>query len=198
MRMVVATKNKGKIKEITEILQDLGIQVVSQDELNIKIDVVEDGTTFEENAVKKASEIMNISKEITLADDSGLEVDYLNGAPGIYSARYAGPNATDYDNNNKLLKALEGVPFEKRTARFVCTIAAVFPDGRKIVARGECEGIINFQPAGQNGFGYDPLFYIPEYGMTMAEIDPQLKNKISHRAKALNMLKEELKKYISL
>ncbi|MDK2810600.1 MAG: XTP/dITP diphosphohydrolase [Petroclostridium sp.] len=198
MRMVVATKNKGKIKEITEILQDLGIQVVSQDELNIKIDVVEDGTTFEENAVKKASEIMNISKEITLADDSGLEVDYLNGAPGIYSARYAGPNATDYDNNNKLLKALEGVPFEKRTARFVCAIAAVFPDGRKIVARGECEGIINFQPAGQNGFGYDPLFYIPEYGMTMAEIDPQLKNKISHRAKALNMLKEELKKYISL
>lgn len=196
MKIVVASKNKGKIEEISEILHDMGVEVVSQEQLNIRVDVEEDGITFEENALKKAVTVMQICNEVTLADDSGLEVDYLDGAPGIYSARYAGENATDKDRNQKLLEALKDVPREERTAKFVCAVAAVFPNGHKIIVRGECEGIINFEPVGNNGFGYDPLFYMPEYHMTMAEMDEQLKNKISHRAKALSLFKKQLKKYL--
>ncbi len=196
MRVVVATRNEGKIKEINQIMSDIGIKAVSQQELGINTVVVEDGSTFEENALKKAREVMKICREITLADDSGLEVDYLNGAPGIYSARYAGEKATDWERNQKLLSALEGVPFEKRTARFVCAIAVVFPDGQETVVRGECKGFIAFEPAGSGGFGYDPLFSIPEYNKTMAELDMSIKNKISHRARALSLLREVLKKYM--
>ncbi|MCG8502880.1 MAG: XTP/dITP diphosphatase [Firmicutes bacterium] len=193
MKIVVATRNQGKMKEIKAILNDVGMEVVSLDAMNIDIDVEEDGETFEENALKKATEIMEVCHEITLADDSGLEVDYLNGEPGVYSARYAGENATDEDRNQKLLKALEGVPLEKRSARFVSVIAVVFPEGGKIIVRGTCEGVIHFEPIGRHGFGYDPLFYMPEYDKTMAQMDSKLKNKISHRAKALQLLTEELK-----
>ncbi len=193
MKIVVATRNKGKLKEIKNIFEDMNIEVVSQDEIDIYIDVDEDGETFEENALKKATEIMDICQEITLADDSGLEVDYLDGAPGIYSARYAGENATDEDRNNKLLEALKDVPLEKRTARFVCVIAVVFPDGKRLLVEGKCEGVINFNAVGQHGFGYDPLFYVPEYNMTMAEMNETLKNRISHRAQALIQLKQNLK-----
>ncbi|WHH60528.1 XTP/dITP diphosphatase [Petroclostridium sp. X23] len=194
MRIVVATKNKGKIKEIQHILKDLPVQVLSQDDLDIKTDVEETGSTFEENALIKAREIQKMCNEVTIADDSGLEVDYLNGAPGIYTARYAGEGATDIDKMNKLIKELDGVPLENRTARFVCAIAAVFPDGKKIVVRGECEGLIAFEPVGEKGFGYDPLFYLPQYQATMAQIEDELKNTISHRAKALALLKKELYK----
>ncbi len=193
MKIVVATRNQGKMKEIKAILNDVGMEVVSLDAINIDIDVEEDGETFEENALKKATEIMEVCHEITLADDSGLEVDYLNGEPGVYSARYAGENATDEDRNQKLLKALEGVPLEKRSARFVSVIAVVFPEGGKIIVRGTCEGVIYFEAVGRHGFGYDPLFYMPEYDKTMAQMDSKLKNKISHRAKALQLLTEELK-----
>ena len=193
MKIVVATRNQGKMKEIKAILNDVGMEVVSLDAMNIDIDVEEDGETFEENALKKATEIMEVCHEITLADDSGLEVDYLNGEPGVYSARYAGENATDEDRNQKLLKALEGVPLEKRSAKFVSVIAVVFPEGGKIIVRGTCEGVIHFEPIGRHGFGYDPLFYMPEYDKTMAQMDSKLKNKISHRAKALQLLTEELK-----
>lgn len=198
MKIVVATKNKGKIKELEYILRDLNVQIVSQRDMNIDVEVEEDGTTFEENALKKATEIMKLSGEVTLADDSGLEVDYLNGAPGIFSARYAGEGASDADRNNKLLAELKDVPFEKRTARFVCVIAAVWPDGRKIVTRGECHGIIHFKPVGNNGFGYDPIFFIPEYNRTMAELNSELKNKISHRAKAMELFKKEFIRMMEL
>jgi len=196
MKIVVATKNQGKIKEIKRILDGMEVQVVSQYDMGIHKTVEEDGATFEENALKKAKEIMELTGEITLADDSGLVVDYLNGAPGVYSARYAGEGATDEENNNKLLEALKDVPFEKRMARFVCVIAAVWPDGKRIISRGECSGMIHFKPAGKNGFGYDPLFFIPEYNKTMAEIDFELKNKISHRAKALELFKAEFNKTV--
>jgi len=198
LKIVVATKNKGKIKELEYILRDLNVQIVSQRDMNIDVEVEEDGTTFEENALKKATEIMKLSGEVTLADDSGLEVDYLNGAPGIFSARYAGEGASDADRNNKLLAELKDVPFEKRTARFVCVIAAVWPDGRKIVTRGECHGIIHFKPVGNNGFGYDPIFFIPEYNRTMAELNSELKNKISHRAKAMELFKKEFIRMMEL
>jgi len=198
LKIVVATKNKGKINELEYILRDLNVQIVSQRDMNIDVEVEEDGTTFEENALKKATEIMKLSGEVTLADDSGLEVDYLNGAPRIFSARYAGEGASDADRNNKLLAELKDVPFEKRTARFVCVIAAVWPDGRKIVTRGECHGIIHFKPVGNNGFGYDPIFFIPEYNRTMAELNSELKNKISHRAKAMELFKKEFIRMMEL
>lgn len=194
MKIVVASKNKGKAKEIHELLQDLNIEILTLNDINFDADIEETGNTFEENAIQKAETIASLCNEITLADDSGLEVDALNGAPGIYSARYAGEGASDQDKNNKLLIELENVPMEKRTARFVCVVALKFPDGPQIVVRGECEGRINFKPVGENGFGYDPLFFVPEYGMTMAEMDESFKNKISHRAMALKKLKEELTK----
>lgn len=192
-RFIVATKNKGKLEEIKEILRDFPYEVISMEEAGITVDIEETGTTFEENAMIKAEEIFRITGETVMADDSGLEVDYLNGAPGIYSSRFAGEGATDEDKNRKLLKLLEGVPFEKRTARFVCVIAVIFPDGQRFTVRGTCDGYIGFEPVGDNGFGYDPLFYVPEYNMTTAQMEPGLKNKISHRGKALAKMVEELK-----
>ena len=166
-------------------------------EAGIDIDVVEDGTTFEENALIKATEIAKEAPNcIVLADDSGLEIDYLNKEPGIYSARYAGVD-TSYDiKNNLLLKRLEGVPDEKRTARFVCAVAATFPDGSTEVVRGTIEGMIGYEIAGENGFGYDPIFYLPEYGCTTAELSPEKKNELSHRGKALREMRVIMEKKI--
>lgn len=192
-RIIFATKNKGKIAEINEIMKDLNVEVVSMEEAGIDVDIVEDGTTFEENAIIKVKEIMKITNDIVMADDSGLEIDFLNKAPGVHSARFEGEN-TPYDiKNKKILDMLSGVPDEKRTARFVCVIAAGFPDGEIITARGVIEGRIGYEIKGENGFGYDPIFYVPEYDMTTAEMPRDLKNQISHRGKALEKMKSELK-----
>ena len=190
-KIVFATGNENKMKEIRMILADLGMPIVSMKEAGIDVDVVEDGSTFEENALIKAVEIGKIAKNcIVLADDSGLEIDYLNKEPGIYSARYAGVD-TSYDiKNQMLLDRLEGVPDEKRTARFVCAVAAAFPDGTTEVVRGTIEGIIGHGIAGENGFGYDPIFYLPEYGCTTAELSPEKKNELSHRGNALRAMRE--------
>jgi len=192
-RFIVATKNKGKLGEIKEILRDFPFEVISMEEAGITKDIEESGTTFEENAMIKAEEIFRATGEMVMADDSGLEVDYLGGAPGIYSSRFAGEGATDEEKNMKLLKLLEGVPFEKRSARFVCVIAVIFPDGQRFTVKGTCDGYIGFEPIGVNGFGYDPLFYLPEYNMTTAQLEPELKNRISHRGRALAKMVEELR-----
>jgi len=192
-KLIVATRNKGKLKEIREILDNLDYEVVSMDEAGFAVDIEETGTTFEENALIKARTIYEATGEISLADDSGLEVDYLNGAPGIYSARFGGEGASDREKNDKLLDMLKNASMPERTARFVCVVAVVFPGGRSFTVRGECSGLIWTEPRGANGFGYDPVFYVPEYGMTIAEMDSALKNKISHRGKALALMAEKLK-----
>mgnify|MGYP003446107587 FL=1 len=194
-KIVFATGNENKMKEIRMILADLGMPIVSMKEAGIDIDVDENGTTFEENALIKATEIAKHTKNcIVLADDSGLEIDYLNGEPGIYSARYAGVD-TSYDiKNNLLLERLNGVPDEERTARFVCAVAAAFPDGTTEVVRGTIEGIIGHEIAGENGFGYDPIFYLPEYQCTTAELSPEKKNELSHRGEALRLMREIMEK----
>lgn len=188
-KIIFATGNQDKMKEIQMILEDLGIVVSSIKEAGIDVDIVEDGTTFEENAMIKAEAIAKLTDAIVLADDSGLEIDYLNKEPGIYSARYAGTDTSYEIKNNLLLQRLEGVPDEKRTARFVCAIAAVFPDGSKETVRGTIEGRIGYEIAGEHGFGYDPIFYLPEYGCTTAELDPEKKNELSHRGKALRLMR---------
>ena len=190
-KIIFATGNENKMKEIRMILSDLGMPILSMKEAGICVDVVEDGSTFEENALIKATEIAKtVENCIVLADDSGLEIDYLNKEPGIYSARYAGEN-TSYDiKNNLLLSRLEGVPDEKRTARFVCAIAAAFLDGTTEVVRGTIEGRIGHEIAGENGFGYDPIFYVPEYGCTTAEMNPEQKNQLSHRGNALRAMRK--------
>ena len=189
-KIIFATGNQDKMKEIRMILENLGIPVSSMKEAGIDVDIVEDGTTFEENAMIKAEAIAKLTEAIVLADDSGLEIDYLNKEPGIYSARYAGTDTSYEIKNNLLLQRLEGVPDEKRTARFVCAIAAVFPDGSKETVRGTIEGRIGYEIAGEHGFGYDPIFYLPEYGWTTAELDPEKKNELSHRGKALRLMRE--------
>ena len=195
--IIFATKNPAKMKEITKILGEAGIEVISMEEAGIDLDVVEDGTTFEENAIIKAEKIMEIAGTIVLADDSGLEVDYLDKEPGIYSARYGGVD-TPYKIKNKLIiDRLEGVKEAKRTARFVCAIAAAFPDGHIETTRGTIEGRIAYEEKGENGFGYDPIFYVPEYGMTTAELPSDVKNLISHRGKALRAMKDILEEYYS-
>lgn len=178
------------------ILSDLGAEILSQKEAGIVADVVEDGKTFEENAVIKATAIAKIARQIpdyenviVLADDSGLEIDYLNKEPGIYSARYMGENTSYTVKNNALIERLAGVPDEKRTARFVCAIAAAFPDGSVEVVRGTMEGRIGYEIAGENGFGYDPIFYLPEYGCTSAELTPEKKNELSHRGAGLRKMR---------
>jgi XTP/dITP diphosphohydrolase len=195
-KLIVATKNKGKIVEIKQVLSGMPFEIISMVEAGIDIDVVEDGTTFEENSLKKALEICKVSNSIVMADDSGLEVDFLNGAPGMYSARFAGPDASDEDKNNKIMTLMKDVPFEKRTARFVCAIAVAFPDGRSFAVRGTCEGFIDFECKGNNGFGYDPLFFLQQYNRTMAEIGADVKNKISHRANALAQMQVKLTELI--
>lgn len=193
MRIIAATKNKHKIDEIQAITREFGMEVVSRDDAGVPdVEVEEDGTTFEENSEKKAREIMELCGEITIADDSGLMVDVLGGAPGVISARFAGEDGNDLANNEKLLKLLADVEPENRTARFVSVITMVYPDGRKIVAKGECEGHIIYQPRGNNGFGYDPLFIPNGFDRTFAELSGEEKNRISHRAVALMELKRKL------
>ena len=189
-KVIFATSNEGKMVEVRSILADLGMEVLSMKEAGIQVDVVEDGTTFEENAVIKATEIQKVCGQIVLADDSGLEVDYLNKEPGIYSARYMGEDTSYRIKNQSLIDRLEGVEDEKRTARFVCAIAAAFPDGTVEVTRGTIEGRIGYEEKGVNGFGYDPIFYVPEYGCTTAELTLEQKNEASHRGKALRFMKE--------
>lgn len=193
MQIIFATKNKGKIREINEIMKDINIEVISMEDAKINIDIVENGTTFEENAIIKAVQVMKASKKITLSDDSGLEVDYLNKEPGIYSSRYMGENTPYEQKNRNIIERLNGVDESKRTARFVSVIAAAFPNGNVITTRGTIEGIIAYEPKGENGFGYDPIFYVPKYNMTTAQMSSELKNSISHRSKALKLMKEKLK-----
>ena len=194
-QIIFATGNQNKMREIREIYGDLDYEILSMKEAGIDVDIVEDGETFEDNALIKASAIAKECDAIVFADDSGLEIDYLNKEPGVYSARYMGED-TSYDiKNANLIGRLEGVPKEQRTARFVCAIAAVFPDGSHKIVRCTIEGYIGYEPAGANGFGYDPIFYVDEYGCSTAELPPEEKNKISHRGKALRMMKEELLKY---
>lgn len=192
MKIVFATGNKGKINEINKILQDLDAQVIPMKEAGVDIDIEENGTTFEENAIIKAKTVCEATGCITLADDSGLEIDYLNKEPGIHSARFMGHD-TSYDiKNAEILRLLDGVPDEKRTARFVSAIAVAFPDGRTDVVRATMEGIIGHEIEGENGFGYDPIFYLPEKGCTSAVISTEEKNEISHRGKALRMMRDKL------
>ena len=193
-QIVFATGNEGKMREIRAILEDLGCEILSMKEAGIVADILEDGTTFEENAVIKAQSVAEYTDAIVLADDSGLEIDYLNKEPGIYSARYLGEDTSYRVKNQNLIDRLEGVPDDKRTARFVCAIAAVFPDGTSLVTRGTIEGRIGYEERGEGGFGYDPIFYVPEYGKSTAELSAEEKNAVSHRGNALRLMKEELKK----
>lgn len=191
--VVIATGNKDKLREIGEILKDFNLKVLSMKDLGLEgLEIVEDGRSFEENALIKAKTVMGKTGRLTIADDSGLEVDILDNRPGIHSARFAGPNASDEDNNKKLLNLLGDLALEKRRARFVCSMAAAFPNGHTIVLRGECPGTIGFQPKGEAGFGYDPLFIVEGYNKTFAQLGEEVKNRISHRAIALQKLKEEL------
>lgn len=192
-KVIFATGNEGKMKEIREILGDLDIELLSLKDAGINADIDENGSSFEENAEIKAKAICRLTGEIVLADDSGLEVDYLNKEPGIYSARYMGEDTSYRIKNANLIERLEGVPDEKRTARFVCAIAAAFPDGTVKTVRAAMEGRIGYEERGENGFGYDPIFFLPEYGCSSAEISMEEKNKISHRGKALRAIKDELR-----
>ena len=184
MKLVLASKNRHKLIEMQTILGALGLEVVLESEVGVDVDVEETGTTFEENALLKAKAVMEASGMAAIADDSGLEVDALNGAPGVYSARYGNKNS-DAERTAFLLENMRDVPAEQRTARFVSAIACALPDGRVVAARGTCEGTILFETRGDNGFGYDPVFYVPELGMTFAEADGAQKNAISHRGNAL-------------
>lgn len=194
-KVIVATGNEGKMKEIREILQGEHILFSSlKDESLQDVEIIEDGETFEENAIKKARTISDLTGQMVLADDSGLEVDYLDKAPGVYSARYLGEDTPYKVKNNHIIKLLDGVKDEDRSARFVCVIACAFPDGRTITSRGTIEGQIGYEEKGTNGFGYDPIFYVPEFGCTTSELTPEAKNKVSHRGKALTAMYEELKR----
>ena len=192
-KIIFATGNEGKMREIREILSDLDAEVLSLKDAGIHADIVEDGTTFEENAIIKAKAISEMTGEIVLADDSGLEIDYLNKEPGVYSARYMGEDTSYHIKNANLIQRLEGVPDEQRTARFVCAIAAAFPDGTVKTVRGTMEGQIGYEERGENGFGYDPIFFLPEFHCTSAELSMEEKNQISHRGKALRAIKDELR-----
>ena len=189
-KVIFATSNEGKMKEVRSILEGLDVEVLSMKEAGILVEVVVDGTTFEENAAIKATAIQKECGEIVLADDSGLEVDYLNKEPGIYSARYMGEDTSYRIKNKSLIDRLEGVEGDDRSARFVCAIAAAFPDGTVEITRGTIEGQIGYEEKGENGFGYDPIFYVPEYGCTTAELTLEQKNEASHRGKALRKMKE--------
>ena len=197
-RIVFATGNAGKIREIKEILAGLSMEVVSMKEAGVQVDVDENGITYEENALIKARAVAAClhGDDIVMADDSGLEIDYLNKEPGIYSARYMGEDTSYRVKNQNLIDRLEGVEDEKRTARFVCAIAAVLPDGTELTTRGVIEGRIGYEERGQGGFGYDPIFYVPELGKSTAELTEEEKNAVSHRGNALRAMEEELRKVL--
>mgnify|MGYP000767299027 CR=1 FL=1 len=194
-QIVLASTNQGKVREVAMMVQDMGIEIVPLSETAFQGEIEETGTTFEENAIIKAMQVAKTLGIPALADDSGLEIDYLNKEPGIYSARYLGEDTPYSVKNANLIQRLEGVPEEKRTARFVCAIAAVLPDGRELTTRATIEGRIGYEEKGTNGFGYDPIFYVPEFGKSTAELTEEEKNQVSHRGKALELMKEELKKY---
>lgn len=204
--IIFATGNAGKMREIREILGDIGMEILSMKEAGIEADIVEDGASFEENAVIKARAVAArlagqqepaYADAIVMADDSGLAIDALNGEPGIYSARYLGEDTPYSVKSASLIERLAGVPDEKRTARFVCAIAAVLATGETLVTQGVIEGRIGYEEKGGNGFGYDPIFWVPEYGCTTAQLSEEEKNRISHRGRALRAMKEELGKRIS-
>ena len=208
MNLIIASNNQGKVLEIKEMTKELGFSVLSLKDAGILIDIEETGITFEENATLKAKAIFDaitagadgIDPEITrnnsivIADDSGLCVDALNGAPGVYSARYAGENATDAERYEKLLNEMINIPADNRTARFICVICLIYPNGEAVIVSGSCEGVIANMPVGERGFGYDPVFYMPQFEMTIAQMPPELKNSISHRGKAITLMLDELKK----
>lgn len=195
-KIVFASNNDGKIKEIREILKDFDAEILTMKEAGADIEIEENGTTFEENALIKARAVMQITGEITMADDSGLEIDYLNGEPGVYSARYMGHD-TSYDiKNNAIIERMKNVSGNDRSARFVCAIAAVFPDGKEFVEKGTMEGVIGEKPMGENGFGYDPILFLPQYNKSSAQLTSEEKNRISHRGEAINKMKATIEKYI--
>ena len=191
-KIIFATNNQGKMREIREILSDMDVELLSLRDAKIQVDIVEDRRTFEENALIKARTIRDLTGELVLADDSGLVVDALGGEPGILSARWLGEDTDYHVKNGTIIERLTGVPDEKRTARFVCAVAAAFPDGSDQVVRAAMEGRIGYEEKGENGFGYDPIFYLPEYGCTSAELSMEEKDKISHRGKALRLMREHL------
>lgn len=193
-KIIFATTNEGKMKEIRMIMNHPEIELLSLKDAGIDINIEENGKTFEENAIIKAKAIAELTGEMVLADDSGLEVDYMDKAPGVYSARYLGEDTPYSVKNQAILDRLKDAVGDERSARFVCAIAAAYPDGRVMTTRGTIEGVIGYEEKGENGFGYDPLLYVPEYGMTTGEMEPEMKNKISHRGKAL----EEMKKLLEL
>lgn len=197
-RIIFATGNAGKMKEIRMIMEDTGMEVISMKEAGISIDIDEDGSAYEENALIKARAVAAFTDDIVLADDSGLEIDYLNKEPGVYSARYMGEDTSYRIKNANLIERLTGVPDEKRTARFVCAIAAVLPDGRELTTRAAIEGRIGYEERGEHGFGYDPIFYVPRFQKTTAELTEEEKNQVSHRGQALQLMKEELRKNESI
>lgn len=194
-KIIFATGNAGKMREIREIMADLDVEILSMKEAGIEVEIHEDGTTFEENARIKAKTVAACTDAIVLADDSGLEVDYLDKAPGVYSARFMGEDTSYEIKNQAILEKLAGVPKEQRSARFVCAIAAVLPGGKELLTKASIEGYIGEKPAGCGGFGYDPIFYVDAYGCSTAEITEEQKNEISHRGKALRAMKEQLRQY---
>ncbi len=190
--VVIATRNAGKLSEIKDIIAPLNLKILSLKDFPDIPEIIEDGSTFAENAAKKAREVARQTGRLAIADDSGLVVDALRGKPGVFSSRYAGEKATDEERFQKLLAEMRGIPEEKRQAAFVCTVAIATPQGKVEFLEGKCRGQITFAPRGEQGFGYDPIFFLPELGKTMAELDPEVKNRISHRARALEKLKELL------
>ena len=197
-RIIFATTNKDKVREVKMMLEGFDVELCTMKEAGVDVDIVEDGTTFEENAIIKAKTIMEMTGEIALADDSGLEVDYMDGAPGIYSARFLGED-TSYDvKNNYIIDKLKDAKGSERSARFVCAMAAAFPNGDIETCRGTIEGVIAYEQNGTNGFVYDPIVYVPEYEMTTGEMAPELKNSISHRGKALEQMKEVLRRRLQI
>lgn len=185
MRIVIATGNKDKVREINELLEGTSFEAVSMKEAGIECEIIEDADSFKGNALIKATEVSRYTDDYVLADDSGLCIDALDGAPGIYSSRFCGENSTYEDKFKKIFEMLEGVPEEERTAHFTCAIAVVKPDKTSFTVEETFEGVLHETPAGENGFGYDPIFFVPEYGMTSAQMSPELKNSMSHRGKAL-------------
>ena len=192
MRFIIATGNEDKVREIAEILEGTDFEAVSMKQAGYNPEIIEDGKTFEENALKKAQAVHALSGGYVMADDLGICIDALDGAPGIYSARFCGEDSTYEEKFKKIFEMLADVPEEKRTAQFVCAIAVVMPDGTSFTVRGEVKGVLHETPMGENGFGYDPIFYVPEFGMTTAQMDPEVKNSISHRGRALRAMVEKL------
>jgi len=196
MDLVIATLNQNKLKEFKALLGGFAVTILSLKDFPHLPTIVEDGKSFYENALKKATKVARYTGELTIADDSGIEVKALGGRPGVYSSRFAGENASDEDNNARLLRELQGVPFDKRQARFRCVLVVAKPEGETAFVEGECKGIIIDEPRGHYGFGYDPVFLVPEYNKTFSEIRPEEKNKISHRAQALRKLLKLLPNYL--